>query len=82
MGLGLSPSPSLSSGLVLTSEPPSIQGPEAQPRQEAKTLNCFRGKGEGYRGTANTTVAGVPCQRWDTQRPHQHRFVPEKYPCK
>nr|KAF6420804.1 macrophage stimulating 1 [Molossus molossus] len=62
--------------------PPSIQGPEAQPRQEAKTLNCFRGKGEGYRGMANTTAAGVPCQRWDTQSPHQHRFVPEKYPCK
>lgn len=57
-------------------------GPEAQPRQEAKTLNCFRGKGEGYRGTANTTAAGVPCQRWDTQSPHQHRFAPEKYPCK
>ncbi|KAM9592466.1 hepatocyte growth factor-like protein isoform 2-T2 [Trichechus inunguis] len=54
---------------------------EAQPRQ-ATTLNCFRGKGEGYRGVANTTAAGVPCQRWDTQSPHQHRFAPEKYACK
>lgn len=59
-----------------------IQGPEAQPRPEATTLNCFRGKGEGYRGTANTTAAGVPCQRWDAQSPHQHRFAPEKYACK
>ncbi|XP_042785324.1 hepatocyte growth factor-like protein isoform X5 [Panthera tigris] len=57
-------------------------GSEAQPRHEATTLSCFRGKGEGYRGTANTTAAGVPCQRWDAQNPHQHRFAPEKYACK
>ncbi|XP_061252875.1 hepatocyte growth factor-like protein isoform X3 [Bos javanicus] len=57
-------------------------GSEAQPSQEATTLNCFRGKGEGYRGTVNTTAAGVPCQRWDAQLPHQHRFAPEKYACK
>ncbi|XP_047630434.1 hepatocyte growth factor-like protein isoform X3 [Phacochoerus africanus] len=57
-------------------------GSGAQPRQEATTLNCFRGKGEGYRGMVNTTAAGVPCQRWDAQHPHQHRFAPEKYACK
>ncbi|XP_017723557.1 PREDICTED: hepatocyte growth factor-like protein isoform X8 [Rhinopithecus bieti] len=57
-------------------------GSEAQPRHEATTVSCFRGKGEGYRGTANTTTAGVPCQRWDAQIPHQHRFTPEKYACK
>ncbi|XP_073915754.1 hepatocyte growth factor-like protein isoform X3 [Castor canadensis] len=56
-------------------------GPETQPR-EATTFNCFRGKGQGYRGTANTTTAGVPCQRWDAQSPHQHHFAPEKYACK
>ncbi|XP_036288154.1 hepatocyte growth factor-like protein isoform X4 [Pipistrellus kuhlii] len=57
-------------------------GPEAQPRPETTPQNCFRGKGEGYRGTANTTAAGVPCQRWDAQSPHQHRFAPDKYACK
>ncbi|KAB0364066.1 hypothetical protein FD754_008222 [Muntiacus muntjak] len=62
--------------------PAAVQRSEAQPSQEATTLNCFRGKGEGYRGTVNTTAAGVPCQRWDAQLPHQHRFAPEKYPCK
>lgn len=62
--------------------PRSIQGSESQPPHEATTLKCFRGKGEGYRGTANTTVTGVPCQRWDAQYPHQHRFAPEKYACK
>lgn len=60
----------------------SIQGPNAHQRKEAMTLKCFRGKGESYRGTANTTTAGLPCQRWDAQSPHQHRFVPEKYACK
>lgn len=80
-GLRLSPRPGLSFGLG--SDPPrSIQGSGAQPRQEATTLNCFRGKGEGYRGMVNTTAAGVPCQRWDAQHPHQHRFAPEKYACK
>lgn len=78
---GLSPSPRLSFGCA-TNRPRSIQGSEVQPRREATTLNCFRGKGEGYRGTANTTTAGVPCQRWDAQTPHPHRFAPEKYACK
>ncbi|XP_005410270.1 PREDICTED: hepatocyte growth factor-like protein isoform X3 [Chinchilla lanigera] len=57
-------------------------GPEVQPPHEAMTFHCFQGKGEGYRGIANTTTAGVPCQRWDSQSPHQHRFLPEKYACK
>ncbi|XP_045712993.1 hepatocyte growth factor-like protein isoform X5 [Phyllostomus hastatus] len=61
---------------------PGLRRPKAQPHQEATTFNCFRGKGESYRGTANTTAAGVPCQRWDSQNPHKHRFAPEKYPCK
>ncbi|XP_012883547.1 PREDICTED: hepatocyte growth factor-like protein isoform X2 [Dipodomys ordii] len=59
-----------------------ISGSKAPPDQVATTFNCFRGKGEGYRGTANTTTAGVPCQRWDSQSPHQHGFSPEKYACK
>lgn len=81
MGLGLSLSLGLGSGSS-SDRLRFIQGPEKQPRPEATTLNCFRGKGEGYRGTANTTAAGVPCQRWDAQSPHQHRFAPEKYACK
>ncbi|XP_066452939.1 hepatocyte growth factor-like protein isoform X2 [Eleutherodactylus coqui] len=44
--------------------------------------NCFAGKGEGYRGKAAVTTSGIPCQRWDSQTPHTHRFLPEKYPCK
>ncbi|XP_068109019.1 hepatocyte growth factor-like protein isoform X2 [Hyperolius riggenbachi] len=44
--------------------------------------HCFAGRGEGYRGKAKTTTSGIPCQRWDSQTPHKHRFNPEKYPCK
>ena len=62
--------------------PPTVKGSKSQRRNKGKALNCFRGKGEDYRGTTNTTSAGVPCQRWDAQSPHQHRFVPEKYACK
>ncbi|KAE8611786.1 hypothetical protein XENTR_v10012601 [Xenopus tropicalis] len=46
------------------------------------TSTCFKERGEGYRGKANTTTSGIPCQRWDSQTPHVHRFLPEKYPCK
>ncbi|KAM4651367.1 hepatocyte growth factor-like protein isoform 2-T3 [Discoglossus pictus] len=46
------------------------------------TSSCFKERGEGYRGKANMTTSGIPCQRWDSQSPHQHRFHPEKYPCK
>ncbi|XP_053577107.1 hepatocyte growth factor-like protein isoform X2 [Bombina bombina] len=46
------------------------------------TGSCFKERGEGYRGKANTTTSGIPCQRWDSQSPHQHRFLPDKYPCK
>lgn len=55
---------------------------EKRPRPVNVTTGCFRGKGEGYRGRINVTVSGIPCQRWDSQVPHKHHFMPEKYPCK
>ncbi|KAH0629994.1 hypothetical protein JD844_012522 [Phrynosoma platyrhinos] len=51
-------------------------------RQPPTTTNCFRLKGEDYRGRVNVTTSGIPCQRWDSQTPHRHHFVPEKYECK
>uniref|UniRef100_A0A8C5LHJ2 Hepatocyte growth factor-like protein n=1 Tax=Jaculus jaculus TaxID=51337 RepID=A0A8C5LHJ2_JACJA len=66
----------------VSNRPGSFQGSKTQRRPKSKTFKCFRGKGEDYRGTANTTSAGVPCQRWDAQSPHQHHFVPERYACK
>ncbi|XP_069765677.1 hepatocyte growth factor-like isoform X3 [Narcine bancroftii] len=46
------------------------------------TTECFKDLGESYRGTMNTTPSGIPCQRWDSQTPHRHSFVPEDYKCK
>lgn len=47
-----------------------------------ETTECYEGSGEGYRGTADTTPSGLACQRWDSQYPHNHTFLPEVYPCK
>ncbi|KAM8979826.1 hepatocyte growth factor isoform X3 [Sarcophilus harrisii] len=47
-----------------------------------ETTHCVRGQGEGYRGTVNTIWNGIPCQRWDTQYPHQHDITPENFKCK
>ncbi|XP_043933725.1 hepatocyte growth factor-like protein isoform X3 [Protopterus annectens] len=46
------------------------------------TTKCFKKHGVGYRGTVNTTTSGIPCQRWDSQTPHNHNFLPENYECK
>uniref|UniRef100_A0A672N913 Hepatocyte growth factor-like protein n=1 Tax=Sinocyclocheilus grahami TaxID=75366 RepID=A0A672N913_SINGR len=46
------------------------------------TTNCFRGRGEDYRGKVNETTSGIPCQRWDGQKPHEHPFFPKTYECK
>uniref|UniRef100_A0A674CC85 Hepatocyte growth factor n=1 Tax=Salmo trutta TaxID=8032 RepID=A0A674CC85_SALTR len=43
---------------------------------------CFRGQGEGYRGSVAVTPSGVICQRWDSQYPHNHSYVPQNYRCK
>ncbi|XP_075040011.1 hepatocyte growth factor-like protein isoform X2 [Mixophyes fleayi] len=54
-----------------------------QRSQNVPVMNgCFMGRGEGYRGKIAATPSGIPCQRWDSQTPHKHRFTPEKYPCK
>uniref|UniRef100_A0A7N6AU40 Macrophage stimulating 1 n=1 Tax=Anabas testudineus TaxID=64144 RepID=A0A7N6AU40_ANATE len=37
----------------------------AEKRQRSSfTTNCFRGRGEDYRGKVNETTSGIPCQRW------------------
>ena len=40
-------------------------------------LECLQNsdpKGALYFGTQNVAETGDPCQRWDSQSPHQHRF--------
>ena len=31
--------------------------------------------GRDYRGNANTTKTGIPCQRWSDNQPHEHPFT-------
>lgn len=41
-------------------------------------LECIRKNdpiGRKYFGTINVTETGEPCQRWDSQTPHAHRFA-------
>ncbi|KAM5204062.1 hepatocyte growth factor isoform 1-T2 [Hipposideros larvatus] len=47
-----------------------------------ETTECIKAQGEGYRGTINTIWNGIPCQRWDSQYPHQHDITPENFKCK
>ncbi|XP_077453516.1 hepatocyte growth factor [Stigmatopora argus] len=51
-------------------------------RTAVETRDCYLTKGEAYRGTVDTTPTGHTCQRWDSQYPHNHSFIPEAYPCK
>ncbi|XP_053919998.1 plasminogen isoform X2 [Cuculus canorus] len=41
---------------------------------------CMHCSGENYRGTIATTVSGLECQRWDSQKPHSHGYLPENFP--
>ena len=31
--------------------------------------------GRSYEGEANTTIGGIPCQRWSDTEPHEHSFT-------
>ncbi|CAJ1077938.1 plasminogen [Xyrichtys novacula] len=45
--------------------------------------DCIQCSGEDYRGKVSTTETGYTCQRWDSQKPHNHGYnpsaLPEKY---
>ncbi|XP_027652786.2 plasminogen-like isoform X4 [Falco peregrinus] len=43
---------------------------------------CLSGKGENYRGRIAVTESGKACQPWNTQFPHKHGWIPDRYPCK
>ncbi|XP_071357039.1 hepatocyte growth factor isoform X1 [Trachinotus anak] len=47
-----------------------------------ETTECYQGRGEGYRGMVDVTPTGLTCQRWDSQYPHNHTFLPQAYLCK
>ncbi|KAJ0026797.1 hypothetical protein NQD34_017797 [Periophthalmus magnuspinnatus] len=46
------------------------------------TEECIHCSGENYRGKVSTTENGFSCQRWDTQKPHNHGYIPSALPDK
>ena len=42
--------------------------------------NCYTGNGQTYNGTKSQTRMGVSCQAWDSNNPHSHPFMSDKYP--
>ncbi|XP_029993420.1 hepatocyte growth factor [Sphaeramia orbicularis] len=61
----------------------NIKACETPPKRHVEeTTECYQGRGEGYRGTVDVTPTGLTCQRWDSQFPHNHTFIPQAYPCK
>ncbi|OXB59874.1 UNVERIFIED_CONTAM: hypothetical protein H355_015468, partial [Colinus virginianus] len=45
-------------------------------------FQCISGNGDDYRGRIAITESGNTCQHWDTQFPHKHGWIPDRYPCK
>ncbi|POI28593.1 hypothetical protein CIB84_007657, partial [Bambusicola thoracicus] len=43
-------------------------------------VECMHCSGENYHGVVATTVSGLECQRWDSQLPHSHGYLPENFP--
>ncbi|XP_061785460.2 plasminogen isoform X1 [Nerophis lumbriciformis] len=44
------------------------------------TEECIHCSGEDYRGKVTTTESGYTCQRWDSQKPHNHGYIPSALP--
>ncbi|XP_059698003.1 plasminogen-like isoform X10 [Haemorhous mexicanus] len=43
-------------------------------------VECMHCSGENYHGVVATTMSGLECQRWDSQQPHSHGYLPENFP--
>uniref|UniRef100_A0A8C9TNP9 Hepatocyte growth factor n=1 Tax=Scleropages formosus TaxID=113540 RepID=A0A8C9TNP9_SCLFO len=39
---------------------------------------CIIGTGRNYKGTASVTKTNIRCQAWDSNMPHDHKFLPKR----
>ena len=44
------------------------------------TCGCPDNSQSDYRGTIDTTITGIACQRWRDQTPHSHEYIPDNFP--
>ncbi|KAM6355363.1 plasminogen-like [Podargus strigoides] len=56
------------------------QGIADTPVQVPLSEECYRGKGQSYRGTASITASGKKCQAWNSMFPHRHEKTPDRFP--
>ena len=47
--------------------------------QPMQPQECYTGTGNAYRGYIEITESGKLCQNWNLQKPHEHKWTPEKY---
>ncbi|XP_009484865.1 plasminogen [Pelecanus crispus] len=50
------------------------------PVQVPPSEECYRGKGQSYRGTTSITASGKTCQAWNSMFPHRHEKTPDRFP--
>ena len=45
--------------------------------RKTRTIGCQQKStlGRSYMGEANTTIDGIPCQKWSDKKPHDHSFT-------
>uniref|UniRef100_A0A8B9K9C5 Hepatocyte growth factor n=1 Tax=Astyanax mexicanus TaxID=7994 RepID=A0A8B9K9C5_ASTMX len=46
---------------------------------QCSEVQCMQCNGEAYRGPMDHTESGKECQRWDSQRPHKHKYQPHRH---
>ncbi|XP_050751137.1 plasminogen-like [Gymnogyps californianus] len=56
------------------------QGTADVPTQVPLPEECYRGKGQSYRGTTSITASGKKCQAWNSMFPHRHEKTPDRFP--
>uniref|UniRef100_A0A8C3R541 Kringle domain-containing protein n=1 Tax=Cyanoderma ruficeps TaxID=181631 RepID=A0A8C3R541_9PASS len=54
--------------------------PPCVPVQAPLTEECYRDKGQSYRGTTSVTASGKQCQAWSSMFPHRHIKTPDMFP--
>ena len=63
--------------LVLSELLDHVSSEPSKTERYSRYIGCQQKSSSGldYEGEANTTVNGIPCQRWSERQPHDHSFT-------